>query len=75
MSVVRYGATGSTETQKRRLTGTVLQKRNRFAADNLEAAVIIASDEDKYGGPDALAVRWARKILADNQQLQPRRVA
>ena len=31
---------------------------------NIEAARLILTDVDKYGGEEALAVRWARRFLA-----------
>ena len=35
-----------------------------YEAGNLQAAVIIAGEADLYGGEEALAVQWARKILS-----------
>lgn len=31
---------------------------------NLEAALAIAGEAEIYGGEDALAVRWARRVIA-----------
>lgn len=31
---------------------------------NLEAALVIVSEADRYGGEEALAVQWARRVIA-----------
>ena len=51
------------------------KKVAQYQADNLQAAIIINSEADFYGGDTALAVIWARKILTDEQQAQPQRAA
>jgi hypothetical protein len=40
---------------------TVAQKV--FGTGNLEAARLITSDPMRYGGEDALAIRWARAVV------------
>ena len=38
--------------------------RERHDRNNLEAALIIVSEADRYGGEDAGVVRWARLVIA-----------
>jgi hypothetical protein len=39
---------------------------------NLECALIIVADADRYGGEDALAVKWARTVLSRQPAEQER---
>lgn len=42
---------------------TVRDKRASYASDNRRAAVLILERPADFGGPEALAVRWARRVL------------
>ena len=48
---------------------TALEKRQEFERSNLDAALIIVADEDGYGGPESLAVKWAKATLARHGHL------
>lgn len=39
-----------------------------FKDQNLEAAVIILADVDRFGGEQSLSVRWARLFMARRQR-------
>jgi hypothetical protein len=39
------------------------RKLKDYQAGNLEAAKIISSDPQKFGGEESLMVRWARLVL------------
>jgi hypothetical protein len=43
---------------------TILKQRLEHDRNNLEAARLILTDPDHYGGDEALAVRWARRVVA-----------
>ena len=43
---------------------TVLEQRLAHDAENLQSALLIVVNPDRYGGEDALAVKWARSTLA-----------
>jgi hypothetical protein len=40
--------------------------RQGYTADNLECARVILASEAKYGGPESLAVQWARAVVANS---------
>jgi hypothetical protein len=40
------------------------RKKHKYEEQNLEAAEVILRDIERYGGEEALAVRWARAFLA-----------
>jgi hypothetical protein len=42
-------------------------KRKPAAAENRESAAIIAAEAERYGGEQALAVIWARGVLAGGE--------
>ena len=41
----------------------VRSAKQTYSAGNLECARIVAASEAKYGGPESLAVRWARAYM------------
>jgi hypothetical protein len=47
----------------RREISTFWERVERFQAQNLQAARIIAADPVRYGGEEASLVRWARMTL------------
>jgi hypothetical protein len=60
-----------------RIRKTKLTLAARYAAGNREAAEIVLSDPEKYGGPESCLVRWAHMVLDGYEATRPayRRVA
>jgi hypothetical protein len=53
---------------------TIADKRKQYAADNVRAARIIATNPAKHGGFGSLAVQWALAVLR-RQTVQRERAA
>jgi hypothetical protein len=46
----------------------VAARAAKWQADNLQAALIIIAAPERFGGEEALAVRWARLVVAAEKQ-------